>query len=214
MDDIKDYVVTNRETVLPELSTTVDNKFSIIVPTHKRTELLKRALTCIKNQDYDNYEVIVCSDGYDFNDELCVRSFNDARFKYHYITKMNVAHWGHRQRNLMMNHCSGDYIFWLNDDNTIVDDYLSFANKNINEKDGLIVFKINHNQVGIILKRNHLNLGDVDVLNVMVITDIAIKNKWQMMYEADFYYIKDVERYCRKNNIPIRYFDKIIGNHY
>lgn len=191
----------------------IKRKFSIIIPTHKRTELLKRALNSIKNQDYDNYEVIICSDGYDVNDELSVKNLNDDRFSYHHITKIDLDHWGHRQRNEMMQYCNGDYIFWLNDDNVIVNDYLSFANNNINEGDGLIVFKINHDLAGIIPKENSLNFGDIDVLNVIVKTDIAIKHKWQMIYEADFYYIKDIEKYSLENNIPIRYFDKIIGEH-
>ena len=113
----------------------------------------------------------------------------------------------------MVKNCTGDYVIWLDDDNTIHEDYLQFANNIIDNNYGLLVFKINHNIVGVIPKDDHIVLGEIDTLNVMVKTDIAKSIKWLMQYDADYYFIKDCEKYCLTNTIQIKYIDKIIGNH-
>lgn len=190
-----------------------EKKFSIIVPTHKRIYQLKTALQSIFNQNYKNYEVIVCSDGYDSFDEHCVLSFNDARFKYYSIDKSGNINWGHDQRNEMIKYCTGDYVMWLDDDNDIVSDYLEYANEISEENCGMMVFKINHSTVGTIPFKNDIICTEIDTLNVMVRTDIASKFKWKNDYEADFIFIDTVKKYCNENNIQIKYLDKIIGNH-
>lgn len=188
-------------------------KFSIIVPTYKRTEILNRALNSIKNQTYKDYEVIVCSDGYSREDEMCVDNFKDDRFTYRYINKSDQKNWGHMQRNEMIKFCKGDYTIWLDDDNIIYPDYLEYANNIIDRDYGMLIFKINHNYVGLIPKDIGVVLGEIDTLNVMIKTDIAKSFKWLMQYDADYYFIKECERYCLQTGIPIRYLDKIIGNH-
>lgn len=191
-----------------------EKKISIIVPTYKRTELLKNALNSIQSQNYNNYEVIVCSDGYSDLDKECVLSFDDERFKYYHIDKSEHENWGHDQRNAMIKYCTGDYVFWLDDDNTIVSDYLEYANRMIKQDCGMCVFKINHNLAGVIPYKNEIHYSQIDTLNVMIRTDIACRFNWENVYEADFLFISDVNNYCLDNNIEIQYLDKIIGTHY
>ena len=193
-------------------------KFSIIIPTYKRTELLKRALDSVKNQDYTNYEVLVCSDGYSEEDEKCVMSFNDDRFKYKYIEKSNVIHWGDIQRNEMIHFCTGDYVMYLDDDNNIVPDYLSYANKSIQTNVGMIIFKVRLRHVGenvIVPYFQEIKKGYIYTLNCMIRIDIAKKMEWKLIgeYGADYLFYKDCETHCLQNNIQIRYLNKIIGNH-
>lgn len=189
-------------------------KFSIIIPTYKRVALLNRAMTSVINQDYLNYEVIVCSDGYSEDDECCVLNMNDNRFFYQFIKKEDFQNWGHSQRNAMISKCKGNYTIWLDDDNTIEPDYLSFANNEIHNQDyGMLIFKIKHNLSGIIPKNNEVRYEDIDTLNAMIRTDIANKIKWGLSYTADFNFIKETEGYCLQNNFKIGFFDKIIGEH-
>ena len=188
-------------------------KISVILPTYQRPEQLKRAMVSVKSQNYENYEVIVCSDGYSTEDEQLVLSMNDYRFTYDFIEKSQVKNWGHMQRNAMIEKCTGDYVMWLDDDNFIVNDYFSFVNSKFQDDDGLLVFRVNHNLAGIIPKSDSIKIADIDTLNVMVKTSIAKKIKWQLLYDADFYFIHDVENYCIENNLKIKFFDKIIGMH-
>jgi glycosyltransferase involved in cell wall biosynthesis len=191
-----------------------NKKFSIIIPTYKRTELLNRAMNSVKDQDYENYEVIICSDGYSEEDKQCVLNMNDNRFIYNFIEKKEFKNWGHAQRNAMISKCTGDYTIWLDDDNTIEKDYLSFSNNElINDQYGMLVHKIKHNACGIIPTYQNITGGNIDTLNVMVKTDIAKKIEWRMSYDADFFAIKDIEKYCLENNFLIVYFDKLIGTH-
>lgn len=189
-------------------------KFSIIIPTYKRQELLNRAMNSVKNQNYKNYEVLVCSDGYSEEDKQCVLNMNDNRFSYYFIEKEAFKNWGHSQRNAMISKCTGDYVFWLDDDNTIEKDYLSFSNNEIiNDNYGMLVFKIEHNICGIIPRNNSIIGGNIDTLNVMVKKSIAQKTVWGLSYDADYFAIKDMEKNCLENNLTIAYFEKLIGVH-
>lgn len=191
-----------------------NKKFSIIIPTYKRTELLNRAMKSVKDQDYENYEVIICSDGYSEEDKQCVLNMNDNRFIYNFIEKKEFKNWGHAQRNAMISKCTGDYTVWLDDDNTIKKDYLSFSNNElINDQYGMLIYKIKHNACGIIPRYKNITGGNIDTLNVMVRTDIAKKTEWGMSYDADFFAIKNMEKNCLENNLIIVYFEKIIGVH-
>lgn len=192
---------------------TNQKKISVIIPTYQRPEQLKRAMISVKSQNYENYEVIVCSDGYSAEDEELVSSMNDNRFTYNFIEKAQVKNWGHMQRNAMIEKCTGDYVMWLDDDNFIFNDYFSFVNSKFEDDYGLLVFRVNHNLAGIIPKSDSIKLADIDTLNVMVKTSIAKKIKWQLLYDADFYFIHDVENYCIENDLKIKFFDKIIGMH-
>lgn len=187
-------------------------KFSIIVPTYKRNELLKNALNSIKNQNYNNYEVLICSDGYSDLDKECVLSLNDNRFIYNYIEKSDYQNWGHDQRNAMIQYCTGDYVMWLDDDNTIVSDYFEYANRILKKDSGMGVFKIKHG-IGVIPFQNEIILSQIDTLNVMVRTDVASRFIWENIYTADFLFINEVKKYCLDNKIEIQYLDKMIGIH-
>ena len=211
-------VDVSRSSWLYENTEIQNKKFSIIIPTYKRTELLKRALDSVKNQDYPNYEVLVCSDGYSEEDEKCVMSFNDERFKYKYIEKSNVIHWGDIQRNEMIHFCTGDYTLYLDDDNDIVSDYLSYANRSIQDDMGMAIFKVRMRHLGenvIFPYYPEIKKSYIDTLNCIVKTSIAKNIEWKLIGEpgADYLFYKDVESHCLKNNIRIRYMNKIIGNH-
>lgn len=189
-------------------------KFSIIIPTYKRLELLNRAMKSVKDQDYENYEVFICSDGYSKEDEQCVLNMNDHRFIYNFIEKKYIQNWGHMQRNAMHLKCTGDYIMWLDDDNTIEKDYLSFLNDEIiNDQYGMLVCKIHHNICGIIPKNKEIVNCSIDTLNVVVKSDIAKKTEWRLSYDADFYAIKDMENKCLENKLIVVFFENIIGTH-
>jgi hypothetical protein len=193
-----------------------NKKFSIIIPTYQRTELLYRALQSVRNQDYDNYEVFVCSDGYSEADEKCVIGLKDERFKYHHINPVDFKNYGNIQRNEMLKLCTGDYVFYLDDDNDVASDYLSFANRNLRNDVGMMISKVRLRHVGenvIVPYVKEIKQGFIDTLNLMVKTDVAKKYQWRMLYEADYHFIKDCETHCLQNQIPILYVNKIIGNH-
>ena len=197
------YLKNNRE----------NKKFSIIIPTYKRTELLNFAMNSVKDQNYENYEVIVCSDGYSKEDEECVLNMKDSRFTYDFIEKIQIDNFGHMQRNFVIPRCTGDYTIWLDDDNFFEKDYLLFSNNQINDDCGMLVFKIKHLHGVLPIGDSKLVHGNIDTLNVMVRTDLAKVVKWGLKYDSDFYFIKEIEKLCLEKKLKIVFFEKIIGTH-
>lgn len=59
-------------------------KVSIIVPTFNRPSSLKKTLESIQQQTFNDYEVLIISNGGVDNSKEIVESFNDSRFFYFY----------------------------------------------------------------------------------------------------------------------------------
>ena len=57
-------------------------KFTIIIPTRQRADVLGPALQTVLSQNYDNLQVLVSDNFSDDNTEEVVRSFNDSRVTY------------------------------------------------------------------------------------------------------------------------------------
>lgn len=88
-------------------------KVSVIIPTHNRSELLKRAIKSVLNQTYQDFEIIVVDDG-DVSAEDVVKSFSESRIKY---IKHKIPHkGGSAARNTGIKNSKGDYIAFLDDD--------------------------------------------------------------------------------------------------
>lgn len=87
---------------------------SVVIPTHNRPELLKRALDSVYAQTYTDFEVIVVDDGsapraYDVLGEY----LNRPNFVY-LETEKDTG--GSATRNVGIRHAKGEYIAFLDDD--------------------------------------------------------------------------------------------------
>ena len=88
---------------------------SAVITTHNRKDLLKRAIDSVLAQTYPNMELIVVSDAStDGTDEMCSRR-NDL--KYISIPKAE-SRGGNYARNLGINAAKGEYVAFLDDDDT------------------------------------------------------------------------------------------------
>src|SRR3989338_8677774 len=88
-------------------------KVSVIIPTHNRPELLKRAVKSVLNQTYKDLEVIVVDDGLEKRADETVNSFNDSRLKY---IQHPEEKGGSAARNTGIKNSSGEFIAFLDDD--------------------------------------------------------------------------------------------------
>jgi len=97
-------------------------KFSILLPTRNRLELLRHAIETVRRQDYDDWEVIV-SDNFSEQDIAgYVRSLNEPRVRY-YRTGSFVPvtdNW-----NNALEKSTGDFIVMLGDDDCLMRGCLS-----------------------------------------------------------------------------------------
>ncbi|MCL5038058.1 MAG: glycosyltransferase [Chloroflexi bacterium] len=105
-------------------------KFSVLLPTRNRLDLLKYAVETVVRQDYDNWEIII----YDNCSEEDVRGFaeslDDPRVKY-FSTDSFVPvtdNW-----NNALEKSSGDYVIMLGDDDCLMQHYFKSLNELISE---------------------------------------------------------------------------------
>jgi len=101
-------------------------KFSVLLPTCNRMELLSLAIETVLRQDYDNWEIIV-SDNFSKEDVAgYIRSLGDSRIKY-FRTESFVPvtdNW-----NNALDKCDGDYVIMLGDDDCLMKGYFSTLNR-------------------------------------------------------------------------------------
>ena len=126
--------------------TNSDPKISVYIPTYNRKELLlERALPSILSQTYENFELIIVSDGSDDGTDEAVNSIKDSRVKlyslnrrlnYRYPNKA-IYHWFAgpvEAANLALSKITGDWVARNDDDDIWLPDHLmeiySFAKNN------------------------------------------------------------------------------------
>ena len=94
--------------------------FSIIIPTYNRALFLPHAIASILTQTYTHWELLIVDDGSTDNTRDVVEQYQDSRIKYIYQTnaERSIA------RNNGIKHAVGDYICFLDSDDTYASQYL------------------------------------------------------------------------------------------
>ena len=88
-------------------------KISVIIPTHNRPELLKRAVGSVLNQTCQDFEIIIVDDGLDKRADEVINSFDDFRLKYFQHSEEKG---GSAARNTGIKNARGEFIAFLDDD--------------------------------------------------------------------------------------------------
>jgi glycosyltransferase involved in cell wall biosynthesis len=107
-------------------------KFSVLLPTRNRLDLLSYAIETVRKQDYSDWEIIV-SDNFSEEDIAgYVRSLDDSRIKYYRTDKFVPVtdNW-----NNALAKSDGDYVIMLGDDDCLMKGYFSTLKKMIDEYD-------------------------------------------------------------------------------
>ena len=101
-------------------------KFSVLLPTRNRLDLLKSAIETVRRQDYSDWEIIV-SDNFSDEDIIgYVQSLDDVRIKFHRTEKFIPVtdNW-----NNALLHSNGTYVIMLGDDDCLMQGYFSKLSK-------------------------------------------------------------------------------------
>lgn len=107
-------------------------KFSVLLPTRNRLDLLSRAIETVRRQNYDNWEIIV-SDNFSEEDVSgYIKSLNDMRIKYFRTDRFIPVtdNW-----NNAIDKSVGDYVIMLGDDDCLMKGYFSTLSKLIEKFD-------------------------------------------------------------------------------
>lgn len=107
-------------------------KFSVLLPTRNRLDLLSYAIETVRRQDYSDWEIIV-SDNFSEEDiSGYVRSIDDSRIKYYRTNKFIPVtdNW-----NNALAKSDGDYVIMLGDDDCLMKGYFSTLKRITEEYD-------------------------------------------------------------------------------
>jgi len=95
---------------------------SIVIPTHNRPELVRKAIESVLGQTFRDFEIIIIDDGQEKRAKEAVLMFADDRIRY-------VAHDKERgcsgAKNTGIREAKGKYVAFLDDDDTWSDNKLS-----------------------------------------------------------------------------------------
>ena len=191
----KNYARLQNIEVLPKI------EFSIIIPTFNRGNLISTAIDSALNQDFSGqYEIVVVDDGSTDNTLQLIKNKYSTEVKIGKLKVFQSPHLGvSGARNIGLENSLGNWICYLDSDNTITNDYLStfveqiilnpyceffYAQHIVNNKiieheyDRESLLKENYIDMGIIChsKSLYLTYGGFDVkLSRLVDWDLIIK---------------------------------------
>jgi glycosyltransferase involved in cell wall biosynthesis len=96
---------------------------SVIITTHNRVELLKKAIESVREQTYRDFECIVVDDASSDGTYEFMNHFHEEQFRYIRINAED-SKGGNYARNLGILHAVGEYVAFLDDDDLWMKDKL------------------------------------------------------------------------------------------
>ena len=92
-------------------------RFSVVIPTHNRSALLRLAMSSVFSQTEADFELFVVGDGCTDDTADVVASFDDARIRWLDLPK--APHFGYANRNVALRLAAGEYIAFVTDDDLV-----------------------------------------------------------------------------------------------
>jgi glycosyltransferase involved in cell wall biosynthesis len=104
--------------------------FSVIIPVYNRPQELDELLSCLQQQDFKDFEVIIIEDGSEISSENIVKS-HESELNISFYVKENGGQGF--ARNYAFERAKGNFFIILDSDALIEPDYLSEVNRGIKE---------------------------------------------------------------------------------
>jgi len=139
---------------------TTTPKISTIIPTYNRQDFIVSSIESVLTQTYQSYEIIVVDDGSTDNTLEVLNQFQD---KIKVIQKDNGGN-ASAARNVGIKHASGDYIAYLDSDDTWYPDKLSIFVDNLSLcKESGSLFMFSDFRRFDVYKNEYLPLSQTDI---------------------------------------------------
>jgi glycosyltransferase involved in cell wall biosynthesis len=104
--------------------------FSVIIPVYNRPQELDELLSCLQQQDFKDFEVIIIEDGSEISSKDIVKSYQ-SKLNLSYYVKENGGQGF--ARNYAFERANGNFFIILDSDALVEPDYLSEVNRGIIE---------------------------------------------------------------------------------
>ncbi|MEM7598664.1 MAG: glycosyltransferase family A protein [Pseudomonadota bacterium] len=101
-------------------------RFTVLLPTHNRPEVLTFAIQSVLAQDFENFELAVVGDGCTPETAALMAGFDDPRVLWFDLPK--APGFGYANRNIALSRTIGELIAFLGHDNLYLPDHLSRMN--------------------------------------------------------------------------------------
>ena len=152
-------------------------KFSIVMPAYNAAKYIASSIESVINQSYLNWELIIVNDASTDGTEDIIRRYMDSDSRIHLYTN-TVSRKAGGSRNIGISQADGDYLMFLDSDDTYTPDILSHLVKVIHEKQyDILIFPFDYikgEERGCYLPQMEtgpLNLADYDMTTSCVIWD-------------------------------------------
>lgn len=149
---------------------------SIIVPMYNSEKYLDKCIESILNQDYKNIELILVNDGSIDNTEKIARSYAKKDKRVIVINQENMG--VSEARNNGINHSFGEYITFIDSDDFIDSDFISYYVKLIEK-----------NNVDVVLSRMPIKYRDDMIIPAQKVEKIEIIDGRECALEMLYYKI-------------------------
>ena len=141
-----------------------EQKISVIIPVYNTGRFVKEAIDSVRNQTYENLEIIAVDDGSSDNaGQICDEiASGDARVKVIHQANAGVS----AARNKGLDNATGDYIAFLDSDDTYVIDALEYLKSVLEKENGDFIYgrMLRMNEFGVFEKVNQSYGEDYEVL--------------------------------------------------
>ena len=111
--------------------------FSVIIPVYNRSLTISTAINSVLNQSFFDFELLIIDDGSTDNTLEVISTFSDSRIK---LLKMSVNSGAAAARNFGIKSALGQYISFLDSDDTFEPDFLKVSYETINPTNNRIGF--------------------------------------------------------------------------
>lgn len=200
-------------------------KLSVLIPCYNADSTISNTLESLVSQTYSIYEIIIVNDGSTDSTKEMLLNYES---KYENIKVFNNSNHGvSYSRNFALKKSCGDYISFVDADDTLDKDFYAKMMKNINDevlvgsqirkiKIGNKIELINNNSYNNVKKFiNDLLIGDIDgycvrfIFNKKLMENIFFDEKLTYMEDTHF-----LLNYVTKSNIKRIYFIDTYYNYY
>lgn len=104
-------------------------QFSVIIPVYNAEKTLSRCLDSLLCQDLRNTEIILINDGSQDGSQVICRTYAECCDRIQYYSQENAG--VSAARNAGLAHAQGDYILFVDSDDTVAPDYLRVISEQI-----------------------------------------------------------------------------------